>query len=102
MLLKNKNAVITGCNRGIGKEIVRVFSENGANIWACTRKESKSFTKYINNLGQKHSVKINPVYFDLDNEEQIKTGVKTINCLRGIDKINFSIEISYFGKVVFP
>lgn len=78
MLLKNKNAVITGCNRGIGKEIVRVFSENGANIWACTRKESKSFTKYINNLGQKHSVKINPVYFDLDNEEQIKTGVKTI------------------------
>ena len=78
MLLKNKNTVITGCNRGIGKEIVRVFAENGANIWACVRKESGTFSKYINNLEQKHSVSINPVYFDLSDEEQIKTGVKTI------------------------
>ena len=78
LLLKNKNTVITGCNRGIGKEIVRVFAENGANIWACVRKESGTFSKYINNLEQKHSVNINPVYFDLSDEEQIKTGVKTI------------------------
>ena len=63
---------------GIGKEIVRVFAENGANIWACVRRESRTFSKYINNLEQKHSVSINPVYFDLSDEEQIKTGVKTI------------------------
>ena len=43
MLLKDKNAVVTGCNRGIGKEIVRVFAENGSNIWACVRKENASF-----------------------------------------------------------
>ena len=78
LLLKNKNTVITGCNRGIGKEIVRVFAENGANIWACVRRESGTFSKYINNLEQKHSVSINPVYFDFTEEEQIKTGVKTI------------------------
>ena len=78
MLLKNKNTVITGCNRGIGKKIVRVFAENGANIWACVREESGTFSKYIKNLEQKHSVSINPVYFDLSDEEQIKTGVKTI------------------------
>ena len=78
LLLKNKNTVITGCNRGIGKEIVRVFAENGANIWACVREESGTFSKYINNLEQKHSVSINPVYFDFSDEEQIKTGVKTI------------------------
>ena len=78
LLLKNKNTVITGCNRGIGKEIVRVFAENGANIWACVREESGTFSRYINNLEKKHSVSINPVYFDLTEEEQIKTGVKTI------------------------
>ena len=78
LLLKNKNTVITGCNRGIGKEIVRVFAENGANIWACVREESGTFSKYINNLEQKHSIRINPVYFDFSDEEQIKTGVKTI------------------------
>ena len=78
MLLKDKNAVITGCNRGIGKEIVRVFAENGADIWACVRKESKPFTKYVRNLEQKHLVKINPVYFDLSDKEQIKAGIQTI------------------------
>ncbi|SVD57755.1 uncharacterized protein METZ01_LOCUS410609, partial [marine metagenome] len=72
MLLKDKNAVVTGCNRGIGKEIVRVFAENGANIWACVRKEKESFTKYIHNLEQKHSININPVYFDLSDTKQIK------------------------------
>ena len=78
MLLKDKNSVITGCNRGIGKEIVRVFAENGSNIWACVRKENTTFTKYINHLEQKHSVRINPVYFDLSDEKQIKAGVQTI------------------------
>ena len=78
MLLKDKNAVVTGCNRGIGKEIVRVFAENGANIWACARKESQTSTEYINDLEQKHSVSINLVYFDLGDEDQIKIGVKTI------------------------
>jgi 3-oxoacyl-[acyl-carrier protein] reductase len=78
MLLKDKNSIITGCNRGIGKEIVRVFAENGSNIWACVRKENTTFTKYINHLEQKHSVRINPVYFDLSDEKQIKAGVQTI------------------------
>ena len=38
MLLKNKTAVVTGCNRGIGKEIVKSFSKNGATVLACVRK----------------------------------------------------------------
>ena len=54
LLLKNKNSVITGCNRGIGKEIVKVFAENGSNIWACVRKENESFTEFINDLERKH------------------------------------------------
>jgi 3-oxoacyl-[acyl-carrier protein] reductase len=34
MLLNGKWAVITGCNRGIGKAMLDVFSASGANIWA--------------------------------------------------------------------
>ena len=121
MLLKEKYAVVTGCNRGIGKEIVRVFAENGANIWACTRKDSQNFTKYINNLEQEHSVKINPVYFDLENEEQIKAGVKTIKQskqpvnilvnnagliftalfqMTSMEKLKEMFEINYFSQML--
>ena len=32
MLLKDKVAVVTGANGGIGREICKVFLENGANV----------------------------------------------------------------------
>lgn len=78
MLLNGKWAVITGCNRGIGKAMLDVFSANGANIWACVRKEDSEFSAYIEKLSRENSVTINPVYFDFLDEEQIKVGVKTI------------------------
>ena len=44
MLLNNKVAVITGCNKGIGKKILEVFSNNGAKVYACVRKIDQSFS----------------------------------------------------------
>ena len=38
-LLKNKTAVITGCNKGIGKATLIRFAEEEAEIIACTRKD---------------------------------------------------------------
>jgi 3-oxoacyl-[acyl-carrier protein] reductase len=77
-LLKGKNAVVTGCNRGIGKAIVEVFAENGANIWACARKQTNEYETFIEELAQKYNVIIKPVYFDLTDYEQIKNGVREI------------------------
>lgn len=78
LLLKGKTAVLTGCNRGIGKAILEAFAKNGANIWACVRKPNDEFTAYIANLANETAVTISPVYFDLIDIEQIKSGAKTI------------------------
>ena len=62
--LEGKTAVVTGCNRGIGKSIMDVFANNGANIWACTRKPDDKFKEYVLALSKKTGVVIKPVYFD--------------------------------------
>ena len=52
MLLNNKVAVITGCNKGIGKKILEVFSNNGAKVYACVRKIDQDFKKHIKDISE--------------------------------------------------
>ena len=78
MLLKNKTAVVTGCNRGIGKKILEVFSANGATVFACVRNISKEFKSNINEIEQNTKNKIIPIQFDLSNENQIKEATNSI------------------------
>ena len=78
MLLQQKTAIITGCNRGIGKAVMEVFAENGADIFACVRKESDEFFDATARLGEKLGVSITPVYFDFAESEEVKAGIRTI------------------------
>ena len=78
MLLQEKTAVITGCNRGIGKAVLETFAENGADIFACVRKESDEFSNVTARLSEKTGVSITPVYFDLAESERVKSGIKSI------------------------
>jgi len=78
MLLKNKTAVVTGCNKGIGKKILEVFSANGATVFACVRNISKEFKSNINEIEQNTKNKIIPIQFDLSNESQIKEAANSI------------------------
>tara|TARA_B100001250_G_C19517758_1_gene664571 strand:+ start:22 stop:210 length:189 start_codon:yes stop_codon:yes gene_type:complete len=45
--LKNKNVIITGCNKGIGKATLEDFAKNGANIFACIRRDSSEFKSLL-------------------------------------------------------
>ena len=78
MLLKNKTAVITGCNKGIGKKIVEVFSANGATVFACVRNIDEEFKSFLNKLEQKFNNQIIPIQFDLNDEKKIKEAANSI------------------------
>jgi 3-oxoacyl-[acyl-carrier protein] reductase len=70
-LLESKTAIITGSNRGIGKKILEKFAINKSNILACSRIKDEVFEKYIDDLSKKHNVKIEPVYFDFENRDEM-------------------------------
>ena len=122
MLLQGKNIIVTGSNRGMGKAMVEVFAQQGANVWACARKASEEFEQNCQTLAQQYNVEIKPVYFDLSNNDEIKAGFKTImgekkpvdglvsNAgvilttlfqLTTIDKFKEVFQVNFFGPMLF-
>ncbi len=79
MLLKNKTAVITGCNKGIGKKTLDIFSKNGADVFACVRTADKNFNDFCQNLMRRDKTNVYPVSFDLNDEEKVKKAANEIN-----------------------
>ena len=44
-MLQNKNIVVTGANRGIGRAIVIECAKNKANLWACVRNTGRKYRR---------------------------------------------------------
>ncbi len=84
--LKNKNVIITGCNKGIGKATLEDFAKYGANIFACVRSNSSEFKKFISTLKKKYKVKIYVIKLDLLKKSTIS------NCVNEIYKISKNID----------
>ena len=78
MILKNKNAIITGCIQGIGKATLEEFAKNGANIWACALEYNEDFESYCQKLSDENNIWVKPLYFNLLNQDEIKVGLKKI------------------------
>ena len=78
MLLENKTAVITGSNKGIGLEILKNFSENGANIFACVRAIDENFLSNIRSIKKNYNNSITPIELDLANENKVKEAANEI------------------------
>lgn len=77
-LLNGKNAIVTGTARGIGHKIVEVFAANGANVWACARKQTEEMDTYCKELSEKFGVEVKPVYFELTDRTAMKEAFKSI------------------------
>lgn len=92
-VLEGKNTVITGSRRGIGRATVECFAKYGAGIWACARKPDSDFEADMNGLSQKYGVRITPVYFDMNNDEEMKAAVKEISA----QKLSVDILVNNAG-----
>ena len=78
MLLSEKNAVITGCLKGIGRKTLEVFVAQGANVWACAQHSDPEFEAFCQQLSSQSGRWIKPVYFDLTDTDAIKAGLRSI------------------------
>jgi len=92
-MLKNKTAVISGCNRGIGKAILTVFAQNGANIFAIVRNMTPEFAEYTKQLSDENKVNISVVEADFADENSVKTAAKEILS----SKVNIDILVNNIG-----
>ena len=96
MLLNGKNAVITGCLKGIGKQTLKIFVEQGANVWACAQHNDTEFEEYCTDLSNKTNTWIKPVYFDFTDTDGIKSGLKTI--MTDKQSIDILVNVAGFTK----
>ena len=119
--LQGKTALVTGCNRGIGKATVAKFAAEGANIICAIRKENYEFRLFTEKLAGYNNVSIEHRYFDLSDEESIKQLVKSLSqekvsidilvnnagmpaggllLMSSIQKIKEVFQVNYFSQVL--
>ena len=121
MLLTGKNAVVTGCLRGIGRQTLEVFAEHGANVWACAQHADPEFEAFCSALAARTGKWIKPLYFDLTDAVGIKTAMRTIQAeklpadvlvnvagytkdslfhMTSMDQLKLIFEVNYFSQIL--
>lgn len=83
--LKNKTAIITGGNQGIGKGIAEVLAKAGANIVICSRSE-KDCKNAADKLAKKYKVKALGLKCDVSDKDDVKGLIdSTVKKFRKVD-----------------
>jgi 3-oxoacyl-[acyl-carrier protein] reductase len=119
MLLKGKNAIITGASRGIGKGIATMFAQNGANVaftYSSSSDAAKSLEKELKSYGTNiKSYQSNAASFD-DSQKLIdnvledfgsidilinNAGITKDNLLMRMQESDFDVVMNVNLKSVF-
>ncbi|MEY8388145.1 SDR family oxidoreductase [Oscillospiraceae bacterium 38-13] len=96
MLLEGKTAVVTGCNRGIGRAVLERMTAEGASVFAVVRREDPAFAERCAALAEAHGTEIVPVYGDFEREDEVAAAAKSIlKTKRRIDILVNNIGIAF-------
>jgi len=120
MLLKGKKAIVTGCNKGIGKSILEKFIENDGEIIACVRKKSNEFKDFVDSKKKDHNIFIYEIDFSDQNnvknvskqivEDHSKIDILVNNAgsifnglfqMTSIDQVKDFFQINFFSQTLF-
>jgi len=96
MMLDNKNVVLTGSNRGIGKSTLEILLKNGASVFACVRKLDEKTNELFSKLNSTYNNKVTPIELDFNKMENIKSSTDII--LKKKEKID--ILINNAGSII--
>ena len=122
MLLKDKVAVISGANRGIGFSIASTFLQNGAKVIACIKSSESQKEILQGQLNPDGSQNLQLVHLDLNDEQAIKSAVKEIMTTNSkidilvnnagiasgglfqmttMQELRRLFEVNFFGQILF-
>lgn len=76
-MVVNKNAIVTGGARGIGKEIAKTLAKNGANIAINYRKYSEEVENLVEEL-RALGVKVLAIKCDISNDDEVNNFIKEV------------------------
>lgn len=76
--LTNKNAIITGARTGICRAVVEAYAEEGCNVWAVVHRDDSDFAAAMQDLAERCGVWIKIVNINLEDEEDVKRGMREI------------------------
>ncbi|CAD6540177.1 SDR family NAD(P)-dependent oxidoreductase [Paraburkholderia metrosideri] len=77
-LLRDKVAIVTGSNRGIGHAVIRTFAAHGARVFACMREIGPETLDRLQEIENAHGVSVQALSLDLADERSIKSAIKEI------------------------
>lgn len=76
--LEGKNAIVTGARTGICRAVVEAYAQEGCNVWAVVHRDDPDFATAMSKLAQHCGVWIKIVHINLEDEDDIKRGVREI------------------------
>lgn len=78
LMLRDKNILVTGTSRGIGRCVVESCARNGANVWAHARRETSEFLHDMQQIAEQYHVNVWPIFFDMTDLSSMHDVVKKI------------------------
>lgn len=81
-LLEKKICLVTGANRGIGKETVRRFAEEGCIVYANSR-TTGSLDDICREWSKKYNTDVIPLYFDVTDSKSVMNSLRLIKKEQG-------------------